>query len=246
MPVIRIFSHLHASVMQGRAGSKSWRTMIRSDLEFILEQILIAEQHAAGADLTTLVPNSFVPFGLRTVDGSFNNLFPGQEEFGAADQLFPRLMDPFFRDAAAGTYADTTGRHRDRLAAAHDLEPDRRPDHQQPGRCDGRGASVRTASGAPPTTLNDGVCIIERAVGGIWTSITRHRRRYRRILIRQHGAGRGPLRAVQPWFTFFGQFFDHGLDLVRRAAAAPSSFRCSRTIRSHVRRAAGDSRTSWC
>ena len=53
-------------------------TYIRSDLDFILQQILIAEQHAAGADLSTLVPNSFVPFGLRTVDGSFNNLFPGQ------------------------------------------------------------------------------------------------------------------------------------------------------------------------
>ena len=53
-------------------------TYIRSDLEFILQQILIAEQHAAGADLTTLIPNAFVPFGLRTVDGSFNNLFPGK------------------------------------------------------------------------------------------------------------------------------------------------------------------------
>ena len=77
-------------------------TFIRSDLEFILQQILIAEAHAAGADLTTLVPNSFVPFGLRTVDGSFNNLFPGQQFFGAADQLFPRLVDPVFRDDEDG------------------------------------------------------------------------------------------------------------------------------------------------
>ena len=72
-------------------------TFIQSDLEFILQQILIAEAHAAGADLTTLVPNPFVPFGLRTVDGSLNNLFPGQEQFGAADELFPRMTDPFFR-----------------------------------------------------------------------------------------------------------------------------------------------------
>ena len=57
------------------------------------------KQHAAGADLTTLVPNSFVAFGLRTVDGSFNHLFPGQQFFGAADQLFPRMLDPFFRTA---------------------------------------------------------------------------------------------------------------------------------------------------
>ncbi len=69
---------------------------IRSDLEFILQQILIAEQHAAGADLATLIPNAFVPFGLRTVDGSLNNLVPGNEDFGASDELFPRLLDPAF------------------------------------------------------------------------------------------------------------------------------------------------------
>ena len=76
--------------------------LIKSDLEFILQQILIAEAHAAGADPASLLPNSFVPFGLRTVDGSFNNLVPGQSEFGAADNLFPRLVDPVFRDDADG------------------------------------------------------------------------------------------------------------------------------------------------
>ena len=70
---------------------------IKSDLEFILQQIMIAEQHAAGADLLSLLPNSLVPFGLRTVDGSFNNLVEGQSEFGSADNLFPRLTDPFFQ-----------------------------------------------------------------------------------------------------------------------------------------------------
>ena len=45
-------------------------------------------------------------------------------------------------------------------------------------------------------------------------------------------------------FTLFGQFFDHGLDLSSRAAAARSSSRCSRTTRSYV---AGQPRpTSWC
>src|SRR5262245_7352680 len=67
-------------------------TLIRSDLEFILQQIQISEAHAAGADLTTLVPNAFVPWGLRTVDGSLNNLVAGQDGFGAADQPFPELV----------------------------------------------------------------------------------------------------------------------------------------------------------
>lgn len=57
----------------------------KSDLEFILKQIFIAEAHADGASLIDLLPNSQVPFGLRTVDGSFNNLVAGQSEFGASD-----------------------------------------------------------------------------------------------------------------------------------------------------------------
>src|SRR5262249_31931669 len=82
-------------------------TVIRSDLEFILQQIIIAEPNAAGDDLRDIRPNVQVPFGLRTVDGPFNNLVTGQREFGAADTLFPRLTDPVFRAAEAGTsYAD--------------------------------------------------------------------------------------------------------------------------------------------
>lgn len=38
-----------------------------------------------------------LPAGLRTVDGTMNNLLPGGAEIGAADTLFPRLTDPVFR-----------------------------------------------------------------------------------------------------------------------------------------------------
>ena len=62
---------------------------------FILDQIKVAEVHATGEDLLSLVPNVRAAVGLRTVDGSFNNLvnFGGhdQTEFGAADNLFPRV-----------------------------------------------------------------------------------------------------------------------------------------------------------
>src|SRR5206468_3284501 len=42
------------------------------------------------------------PGGLRTVDGTFNNLvpIPDQHLFGAADRLFPRLTTPVFRLSA--------------------------------------------------------------------------------------------------------------------------------------------------
>ena len=76
---------------------------ISSDLEFILEQIIIAERNAAGEALIDILPNVQVPFGLRTVDGTDNNLVAGQSEFGAADNLFPRLGEPVFRAAEFGT-----------------------------------------------------------------------------------------------------------------------------------------------
>src|SRR5258708_35254894 len=47
------------------------------------------------------MPAPQLPSGLRTVDGSYNNLVtaPDQHMFGAADVLFPRVLTPNFRDA---------------------------------------------------------------------------------------------------------------------------------------------------
>lgn len=87
---------------------------IRSDLDFILAQIKVAEKHAAyvanpldpnaaplyGVGLggqVGSVPSYNLSIGLRTVDGQNNNLLPGQEKWGAADQQFSELLDPVFR-----------------------------------------------------------------------------------------------------------------------------------------------------
>src|SRR3954471_2130939 len=70
------------------------------DLRFIYDQILVAQDHAAGGTLLGSGPNQVsdpqLPRGLRTVDGSFNNLVPGQETFGQADLLVPRITAPIF------------------------------------------------------------------------------------------------------------------------------------------------------
>lgn len=82
-------------------------TYIRSDLEFILDQIKISEAHAGGQPLYGeggLVPAYNVSWGLRTVDGSYNHLLPGQEYWGAADQPFPTLLDPQYRPADGTPY----------------------------------------------------------------------------------------------------------------------------------------------
>src|SRR5690349_5389408 len=79
------------------------------DLRFIYDQILVAQDHAAGGTLLGQGPNQVhdpqLPRGLRTVDGTFNNLVPvpDQHKFGAADRLFPRLTTPLFRDAEQGS-----------------------------------------------------------------------------------------------------------------------------------------------
>ncbi|MBR1187294.1 peroxidase family protein [Bradyrhizobium sp. AUGA SZCCT0160] len=87
---------------------------IKSDLEFILKQIKIAEKHAAYAanpldpDAAPLfgtgeggqagsLPTYNLAWGLRTVDGSNNHVLPGQEKWGAADQEFLELLSPEFR-----------------------------------------------------------------------------------------------------------------------------------------------------
>ena len=84
-------------------------TYIRSDLDFILAQIKIAEAHACSgrgcpaagrcSRRERLIPANNISWGLRTVDGTYNNLIPGRTDWGAADQPFPNLLDPEYRTA---------------------------------------------------------------------------------------------------------------------------------------------------
>jgi hypothetical protein len=71
----------------------------REDMNFILAQIKVAERHAAGEELSDILPNLHFPGGLRTVDGAFNNLLPGQENFGAADLEFPSDVSRTYPEA---------------------------------------------------------------------------------------------------------------------------------------------------
>ncbi|MDB5745134.1 MAG: hypothetical protein JWR68_3449 [Polaromonas sp.] len=86
-------------------------TVNKADLAFILEQIKIAEAHAAGTPLYGpggLVPAYNLSAGLRTVDGTYNHLLPGQETWGSAGQPFPTLTGLAF-GPADGTPVDFDG-----------------------------------------------------------------------------------------------------------------------------------------
>src|SRR4051795_11310906 len=89
-------------VFTNKAPAGEGFTLTPGDLKFILRQIKISERHATTATRTnpceTLVgpgpnqiPDRLSSYGLRTVDGSCNNLFPAREKFATADQPFPRL-----------------------------------------------------------------------------------------------------------------------------------------------------------
>jgi hypothetical protein len=101
---------LSASVLIGSAGAGHAAAvqLIRSDVQYILDQIRVAENHAAGGQIlgtgANQVSNPLFPYGLRTVDGTFNNLIPGQSRFGAADSTFPRLVSPFFPSGESRTF----------------------------------------------------------------------------------------------------------------------------------------------
>jgi Ca2+-binding RTX toxin-like protein len=206
---------------------------IRSDLDFILDQIHVAERNAAGEDLVDILPNVRVPFGLRTVDGSDNNLInfdvPDQTHFGAADTVFPRLTDPIFRPAdpvpfdpdgpggqAVGdptSFAQTSGFVFDsQPRVISNLIVDQTPNNPaayatayDPG-ADG---ILHTAD----DVLKDGVQLVTSPGldGTFGTADDTPVFFFENVM-----PDAGTSEPFDAWFTFFGQFFDHGLDLVTK------------------------------
>ena len=176
---------------------------IKSDLEFILGQIVIAERHAAGESLTDILPNVQVPWGLRTVDGSFNNLVPGQEQFGAGDNLFPRMLDPVFRDAEAGTsYAQASG-------FVFDSQP-RIISNLIVDQTANNPAAVAAAADNPNAQT-----IASPGLDGDFGTADDVTNLF--LIPNVAPDGLGP--SFNLWFVFFGQFFDHGLDLVTKGGS---------------------------
>ncbi|MBF8258349.1 MAG: heme peroxidase, partial [Actinobacteria bacterium] len=179
-----------------------------SDLRFILQQIKISENHAAGGLLLGPGPNQVtdprLPHGLRTVDGDFNNLIAGQETFGAADRIMPRMTGASFRPAenltfdpdgpgpiTVGTptsYTQTTGVVEDsRPRVISNLIVDQTATNPS--------AVAAAGPGAVPDD-NTGTLFIPNVAPDVGLS--------------------APFNSL---FTFFGQFFDHGLTLLTKGGS---------------------------
>ena len=101
------------------------------DLDFILKQIKIAEAHTAaindGIDprvaLEQLVSSPLLPYGLRTVDGSFNNFQPNMTHFGSADQVMVRLLTPSYAQAEINPRTGTPTSYADPAGLVYDSQP---------------------------------------------------------------------------------------------------------------------------
>jgi hypothetical protein len=193
----------------------------RADLEFILNQIKIAESHAAGGKLLcddradqswTCVPDARLPYGLRTVDGTMNNLMKNRSTYGAADQVFPRLLAPEFRDADGAPFdpdgpgpvqrGDRTS-YNQKNGLVFDSEP-RTVSNLIVDQTAANPAAVDAANNTPGATRadhDDDPATPDR------------------IEIPNISPDEGLSAPFNSWFTLFGQFFDHGLDLVAKGGS---------------------------
>lgn len=211
-------------------------TVNKADLEFILRQIKIAERTSLGytpesAPVSILqaimdayglsaADATIAPFGLRTVDGSYNSLLPGNAQSGAADTLFPRLTDPVFRNDADGDTIDFDG-------------PGGMPPVAQ-----GNYGNAGTVVDADPRIISN--LIVDMSISNP-AAVSAFLSNPLAVAYYAEKYGYEPTAANHPdltnedlqvipnqspdiglspgfnaWMTFFGQFFDHGLDLVTK------------------------------
>ena len=208
----------------------------KHDLEFILAQIKIAERHAAGESLYDILGSYHLPYGLRTVDGSYNNLVDGRERWGASDEIMPRLFTPNYLDdqdgdvmsfgptmtitntdyGAAGNVADADPRIISNLIA-----------DQTPG-------NPAAISAALTQTGYDGDAMAAiSALNAAWGDYEGGLMTYEdyvaladtyglsmqgdSLMIPNTAPDEGLSAPFNAWMTYFGQFFDHGLDLIPKS-----------------------------
>ena len=192
-------------------------TITPSDLAYILKQIKIAEAHVANTTSATgpcgallgdgpdQLASPLLAFGLRTVDGSCNHLTDGEQRYGTADQVFPRLSPRSFQaaeTAPAGlfgpgspsfptTYASKTNGNyvvdsQPRLIS--NLIADQTA--ANPAAVASAGAPVRSQTTGTQDPVTDGQTLF---IPNVTTDV-------------------GLSAPYNSWFTLFGQFFDHGID----------------------------------
>ncbi|EMY36031.1 heme peroxidase, partial [Arthrobacter crystallopoietes BAB-32] len=208
-------------------------TVTPADLAFILKQIKISEAHVANTTSATgpcgallgvradQVPGPLVSYGLRTVDGSCNNLQEDREKYGAANRAFPRLTEPEFRPAEDSQSPRVSATADPGYASKKDVW-DSQPrvisnlivdqTATNPAAVDAAAFPVRSQAGSEgvvpcttqPTETEPGV-----PEGCVPAGET--------LFIPNITTDVGLSPPYNGLFPLFGQFFDHGLDLVSKS-----------------------------
>ncbi len=210
-------------------------TVTASDLAYILKQIKISESHAAtltpsnpcgtlvatpgdGIPDANQIPDRLTSYGLRTVDGSCNNLFQGRENFAAADVPFPRLTDPVFRDAEPVTAGFPVGplgptSYKQKQGSVVDSEP-RVISNLIVDQTSTNPAAIAAAQFPVRTQGNTGVaaCTVDPTPADPNGTPDDCVPSHQTLFIPNVTTDVGLSPPYNSWFTFFGQFFDHGVD----------------------------------
>ncbi|WP_442856767.1 peroxidase family protein [Arthrobacter sp. QXT-31] len=200
-----------------------------SDLSFILKQIKIAEAHVAnttsetgpcGALLGTgpnQLASPMLSFGLRTVDGSCNHLEPGQDNYGAADQVFPRLGAASFKDAENSMFGPPApSSYTQKKGDVFDSQP-RVISNLIVDQTSTNPAAVSAAGNPVRSQGNEGVVpcttdpdpLAEPAVAAVPAGCVPS---HSTLFIPNITTDVGLSPPYNSLFTLFGQFFDHGID----------------------------------
>ncbi len=200
----------------------------------------VADIETSRQALLNLVPNSFEPIGMRTITGELNNLIEGQSDFGAIGE-FPRLLDPDYRDdAATGNsevpfplgppgspvvtntdYAVSDGPSNTSGSDGNVVDSDPRIiSNLIVDQSVNNPAAVAAAEadpgldgvfGSSDDILGDGVELINPdGVAGSGDEF---------FFIPNLAPDEGLSAPFNSWMTLFGQFFDHGLDLVNKGGS---------------------------
>src|SRR4051794_7205970 len=211
-------------------------TVTAGDLSFILKQIKIAERHSTtltasdpcgtlvarpgdGIPDAEQVPDILTSYGLRTVDGSCNNLKdPTTYRFTASDEVFPRLTNPVFRDAEPITADLPVGplgptSYKQKQGNVVDSQPrvisnlivDQTSTN--PAAIAAAGHPVRSQD----PTATAFICTTEptATTPGVPAGCTPA---HKTLFIPNVTTDVGLSPPFNSLFTFFGQFFDHGVD----------------------------------
>src|SRR3954453_4349318 len=236
--VLTLAAHTaHAAL--GTVGSGF--TVTAGDLNFILKQIKIAEMHTttltASNPCGTLlnqpgdnindayqVPDVITSYGLRTVDGSCNNLKNAATyNFAASDQVFPRLTAPSFRDAdpvdpnfPVGPQVTNYGQPGNIVDSQPRIVSNLIDDQTSTN-------PAAIAAAGPPGRTQDPtatafLCTTEptATTAGVPAGCTPA---HKTLFIPNVTTDVGLSPPFNSIFTFFGQFFDHGVDQTVKTGA---------------------------